>query len=480
MITNHTAIVPEPEVRSLAQDQVEWIVPPAIMAVSEGKWTYWKEDDLDKDTSCFCPVFSRPDDCKRVCYDRVERRELYFIENFEVPPGAISKVDLFSFPAPDARFVELSDGMVTKEFQASHWLYTECVPKRGTGGQRAPTPPLSELPLRSSLQNHGSKLSAQTLKSSQSHPIISPVPSSSVKDSNLLPQRPIPTEPRAHHQRTAQTAPKTGESQGESSLGHCPRAPTLENKDPSSEWDRMHPKRLRGAEHRTDQGPEVITTVSALPTPSVPSLLELEESSLQLPTSSEKQSEKRLKIDAMAVSSSDSCFLCFEGLPLDWETCCSWFYGKAVSSHFVWIEQMYRTESNSQSLIWLDIKSNEDACKLRGFLTHRTTKDDSLVISHFISEDTFMKAIQSYTDKWERPAAPLPLSSDDPMEGPSQPAPLETWLTSPRWSPPAPDVTLLHRAGVTLEEWVEGTKAPWHNRGGKKHRKWMAKHQSHS
>jgi len=254
----------------------------------------------------------------------------------------------------------------------------------------------------------------------------------------------------------------------------------LENKDPSSERNRMHPKRLWGAEHRTDQGPEVITTISALPMPSVPSLPELEESSLQLPASSEKQSEKRSKIDAMAVSSSDSCFLCFEGLPLDWETCRLWFYGKAVSSHFIWIEQMYRTESNSQSLIWLDMKSNEDACKLRGFLTHRMTEDDSLVISHFVSEDTFMKAIQSYTDKWEQPAAPLPLRSDDPMEGPSQPAPLEMRLTSPRRSPPAPDVTLLHRAGVTLEEQVEGTKAPRHNRGGKKHHKWMAKHQSHS
>jgi len=147
------------------------------MVVSKGKWTYWKEDDLDKDTSCFCPVSSQPDDCERVCYNQVEGRELCFIENFEVPPGAVSKVDLFGFPAPNAWFVELSDGMVTKEFQVSHWLYTERVPKGGTVGQRAPTPPLSELPLRSSLQNHGSKLSTQTLKSSQPQPIILPVPS---------------------------------------------------------------------------------------------------------------------------------------------------------------------------------------------------------------------------------------------------------------------------------------------------------------
>ena len=138
--------------------------------------------------------------------------------------------------------------------------------------------------------------------------------SSSVKASNLLPQRPILTEPQAHHQRTAQTAPKTGESQGESSLGHCPQAPTLESKDPLSEWDHIHPKRLWGAEHCTDQSQEVIVTVLGLPTPSVPSLPELEESSLQLPASSEKQSKKRAKIDAMADSSSDLHFLCFEGL----------------------------------------------------------------------------------------------------------------------------------------------------------------------
>jgi len=62
-----------------------------------------------------------------------------------------------------------------------------------------------------------------------------------------------------------------------------------------------------------------------------------------------------------------------------------------------------------------------------------------------------MKAIQNYTDKWEQPATPLPPSSDNPMEGPLQPAPLEMQLTSPRRSPPAPNVTLLHRARVTLE-----------------------------
>ena len=56
--TDSTTHIPEPEVRTLAKDRVEWLVPPAIMAVTAGKWTYWKEEDLDRNTSCFCPVTS--------------------------------------------------------------------------------------------------------------------------------------------------------------------------------------------------------------------------------------------------------------------------------------------------------------------------------------------------------------------------------------------------------------------------------------
>ncbi|KIJ90239.1 hypothetical protein K443DRAFT_135695 [Laccaria amethystina LaAM-08-1] len=318
-----------------------------------------EEDDLDKDTSCFCPVSSWPDDCEQVCYDQVERRELYFIENFEVPLGAVSNIDLFGFPAPDARFVELSDRVVMKEYQASHWLYTEHMPKKGTIGQRAPTPPPAKLPLRSTLKDSNDKLPTQA-----------PV-----------------------HSITASLC--------------------------------------------------------------TPINLELEESSSQNTTLSDKQTEERARIDAIAESSSNSHFPCFEGLPSDWETCRSWFYGMVVSSQFVWINQMYRTVSNSHPLIWVDMKNNKDMCKLRGYLTHRTTQDHSLIISHFVSEATFTEAIQHHTDKWERPTAPLPSALDDPMEGPSQPAPLKMWLTSPRHSLTVPDVTLLHRAGVTLEERVE-------------------------
>ena len=122
------------------------------MAVMAGKWTFWKEDDLDRNTSCFCPVTSRPIDCEHVCYDRIKRRELFFIENLEVPLGTVSDVNIYGYPAPATRFVELTDGKVTKEYRASHWLYTEKEAKKGTVGQRAPTPLPLELPLTSVLR----------------------------------------------------------------------------------------------------------------------------------------------------------------------------------------------------------------------------------------------------------------------------------------------------------------------------------------
>lgn len=156
-------------------------------------------------------------------------------------------------------------------------------------------------------------------------------------------------------------------------------------------------------EPSTEQNNESLVIASALSTPLVPPLPELEEYSPQPSTLPEisATSAPTVRIDAIAESSSDSRFLCFEGLPLDWEVRQTWFYGMAVSSHIVWINQMYRTISNSHPLIWLDMKNNEDACKLRGYLSHRTTPDQSLIISHFVSEATFMEATRNYTNKWE-------------------------------------------------------------------------------
>lgn len=184
-------------------------------------------------------------------------------------------------------------------------------------------------------------------------------------------------------------------------------------------------------------------------------------------------SVRRTPVETLANDSLDSRFLCFEGLPFDWESCCSWLFSRAVSSHFVWINRIYRTEADSLPLIWLDMGSNDDTCKIRGYLTHRTTQDNSLVISHFVSESIFNEAVLNHTHLWERPTSMPQTDADDPMEGPS--LPLENRLTSPSPSPSLPDVSLLHRAGVTLEERVEGVLPPRRQRGGVKHRKYNAK-----
>ena len=123
---------------------------------------------------------------------------------------------------------------------------------------------------------------------------------------------------------------------------------------------------------------------------------------------------------------------------------------------------MYRTVEDSRQLIWVEMGSNEDACKFCGYLTHRTMPDNSLVISHFVSDTTFQAAIRNCTNKWLRPTPLVKQPQDDPMEGSSSHLPLKERLASPgpatnRPSSPARDVMLLHRTGVTLEERVEGT-----------------------
>ena len=109
---------------------------------------------------------------------------------------------------------------------------------------------------------------------------------------------------------------------------------------------------------------------------------------------------------------------------------------------------------------------------------HWTTPDQSLIISHFVSKATFTEAVHNCTNKWERPSAPPQTMSDNPMEGPSQCPPLEMCLTSLEWASPAPDVTLLHRAGATLGEQVEGALPPHCQQGGAKHKKLKAKYKS--
>jgi len=84
---------------------VEWLIPQAVMAALEGRWTFWEEYDLDKKTSYFCLVSSRLEEHERVYYDWVERREVFFIEDLKILLGAVSEAELFGLPTPMACFV---------------------------------------------------------------------------------------------------------------------------------------------------------------------------------------------------------------------------------------------------------------------------------------------------------------------------------------------------------------------------------------
>lgn len=149
----------------------------------------------------------------------------------------------------------------------------------------------------------------------------------------------------------------------------------------------------------------------------------------------------RVKVDAIAESSSDSCFLYFEGLPLDWEACCFWFYGMGVSSHIVWINQMYQTISDSHPLIWLDMKNNKDTYKLRGYLTHWTTMDQSLIISHFFFWKVHLQKLYAIVQ----------INGSDPL-------PLPSWCQTILWR--VPHKVLLSNTSYLF--WMSFT-CTWHH-----------------
>ena len=450
------------------------MVPPAIMALTPGKWSYWKETDLGEVLTCFCLMTSKPDDCERVYFDRIKRRMIYFMEDLEIPPGVVSDVSVFGCPAPTGRFVELVEGKGEREHSASLWLYTEQEAKKGTVGKRASTPSPDELPRKALACS--TSVEPPAPPTSPSLAASSSLRSPSIdKAAELPPAKPIPMEPRAH--RLARETRSLRGSKDDSALGRRLRTPSMDIDVSEEEDGKAQSKKLRSSDAlverveivNLDVPTEDVSPSSAQPileepnpspTPSV-------EGSLVAPSSTKPS------VKTIADHSSDSHYLCFEGLPLEWEACCSWLYSMAVSSHFVWISRIFRTEENSLPLIWLDMGSNHDACKIHGYLTHRLTQDKTLVVSHFVSESTFNEAFLNHTHLWERPTSVSQPNSDDPMEGPS--LPLEIRLTSPRPSPSLPDVSLLHRAGVTLEERVEGTLPPRRQRGGVKHRKHNAK-----
>ena len=360
------------EIRSIAPNRVEWVVPPAIMAVTAGKWSYWKKTDLGEVMPCFCLVFSKPVDCERVYFDRIKRRKIYFTEDIELPPGVVSDIGVFGCPAPIARFVELIKGKGEKEHQASHWLYTEQDAKRGTVGQRAPTPSPDELPWRPTTSG---------TYDNQPAPPASPTPATAAPNrsppvvrANELPQvKPIPTEPRAH--RLARETCDVGVRGDDSSLGRRTRTPSM-SIDASEETGRgVQLKKLRGAETSNERVETVETnnlSASSEDTPPISTPQSQEGSNSSTTPTAEgsfaTSSVRRTPVETLANDSLDSRFLCFEGLPFDWESCCSWLFSRAVSSHFVWINRIYRTEADSFPLIWLDMGSNDDACKIRGYL----------------------------------------------------------------------------------------------------------------
>ena len=484
--SNTAGKVSEPEVRLIAADKVEWIVPPAVMGVTAGKWTLWEEYDLDYNNSCFCLVFSRPQDCERVYYDRKERREIFFVEGLTVPPGVVSDHATYGFPAPTARYVEIVEGKVVKEHRASHWLYTKQHASRGTIGQRAPTPQADDLPSKKDAIKEGKKpISASKAKGIV--PLTStPNPSSTREQtpstSSITPQpvhaKSIPTEPRAHRITSAHSDGDAAIQSRRSQLGRRPRTPSPSPRSLAIE-EGNRPKRLKSTEVLQPGVVEAATSNSTVPL-SVPFTAPAQPES-PLPVSSFKVTPRApimsngFNFHTLSDDSADSRFLCFEGLPLDWETCRTWFYRMAISAHFIWINKMYRTITDGTSLIWLDMKSNDDACRLRGYLTHRTTSDNALIISHFVAEATFNEATQSATHTWIRPP-PSQSSAADNLRGESsfQFILLEARLTSPRPTSPVPDVTLLHRAGVTLEERVE-VLPPRRARGGERHKKHKAR-----
>lgn len=404
----------------------------------------------------FRRISSEPQGCEEVYFDRKERRQIYVVEPMTIPPGVVSDINVYGVPAPTARFVEVVDDQIKKEYIASHWLYKEQKPTRGSAGMKAPIPNPQDLPLLSSLRKTSNISVPPTLPE-----IVVPASPrlSSPKSAVILPlpDKPIPTEPRAHRQLENSRTISTGDQL----LGRRPRT-SVDEAGPDS---RQLAKKPRADEDQAEGSGQIDNVTSSLP---VNSSTAPSESSLDPPI--------KPMVVILSDHSTDSRFLCFEGLKAPWKECCSWFYGVAVSSHIVWISRMYRTVEDSRQLIWVEMGSNEDACKFRGYLTHRTMPDNSLVISHFVSDATFQAAIRNCTNKWLRPTPLVKQPRDDPMEGSSSRPPLEERLASPgpaisRPSSPARDVTLLHRTGVTLEERVEGTLLRRHFRGGVRHKK---------
>ena len=148
-VTWSSSTAPEPETRSLASDRVEWLVPPPVMPLTEGKWTMWEEWVADGNDMFFRHTSSHPQGCEEVYYDQKERQQIFVVEPMTIPPRVVSDINTYGVPAPTMCFVKVVDDQIKK---ASHWLYKKRIPTRGSTGLEAPIPDPNDLPLTTSLE----------------------------------------------------------------------------------------------------------------------------------------------------------------------------------------------------------------------------------------------------------------------------------------------------------------------------------------
>ncbi|KAG6819756.1 hypothetical protein H0H93_008968 [Arthromyces matolae] len=129
---------------TIDEGRIQWIRPPRVRKVGQGKWEKFLSDYTDDGQECIRK--SKDPGLKYTYYDRENRREISFDRALMIPPGLTTDASIFGLPAPDIPN-EINVHQDWQERHRSFWLYMSRNPQRCHWDLEATPPTPDQLPL---------------------------------------------------------------------------------------------------------------------------------------------------------------------------------------------------------------------------------------------------------------------------------------------------------------------------------------------
>ncbi|THV04116.1 hypothetical protein K435DRAFT_851298 [Dendrothele bispora CBS 962.96] len=140
-----------PELRTLSDDRIPWMVPPRISnPPDKGSWEWFVEDMDNEDNRCLRYVGRMKrkeldlEDWPYIYYDRITKRKIHLCSEIITPRNLAHDINIFGLPGPSLCYY--NDSEMMKRTSASYWVYKTEKPAPKDVGLDANAPDSDSLP----------------------------------------------------------------------------------------------------------------------------------------------------------------------------------------------------------------------------------------------------------------------------------------------------------------------------------------------